>query len=735
MTSGYLRGSNNLLAGASAQGGFTIEESLRFNSSQSSYLSRTPASAGNRKTWTWSGWVKRGALSRGVDDVLFDARSAAGGVTHQTIHFVNSSDTLRIRMWNGSSHSYQLITTQVFRDPSAWYHVVVAFDSTQATDTNRVKLYVNGVQVSSFSTASYPSQNLDGYVNDTGLHNLGTYGYTSTDRFDGYLTEVNFIDGQALTPSSFGQFDGVTGVWKPSEYTGTYGTNGFYLPMQLDNTVEGFNTVTYIGTQKPQKISGVGFSPDLVWIKSRNNAQNHTLYDSVRGATKYLMSNSTNAEATDAQTLTSFDTDGFSMGTSFPNDLNYTYVAWCWDAANDPIQSYTTAGSYTYTVPDGITSINVLVIGGGGASGGSGAGAGNGGPGGNSAFGAITANGGSGGGAGPNTPGAGGAGGTGSGGDNGWNGKTGETGTGSGVVYIDNTAFYQTYGDSAGHYGWGDGGGGGATRFGTLSVTPGQTFSVTVGNGGVPSGTGSGGGGYAGQAGAVFVFASTFGNNDGTIPSLTKANPAYGFSVVTFTGTGSDTTVGHGLGTAPKIIITKGRNFVDIWHTQAYPMLSATQTLSLNTTNAATTSNAFNNTAPTSSVFSISTGYASSGRTLVAYCFADVEGYSKFGKYTGNGSSDGPFVFTGFRPRYILIKRTDTTANWVLLDTERDTYNVAGLELFPNLSNAENANAPEVDFLSNGFKLRWTYVSTNASGGTYIYMAFAENPFKNSLAR
>ena len=121
--------------------------------------------------------------------------------------------------------------------------------------------------------------------------------------------------------------------------------------------------------------------------------------------------------------------------------------------------------------------------------------------------------------------------------------------------------------------------------------------------------------------------------------------------------------------------------------------------------------------------------------TYVAYCFAEVEGYSKFGSYTGNGSADGVFVYTGFRPAYIMIKRTNGVANWVVLDATRDSYNVGGLELFPNTSGAENNNSPEIDFLSNGVKLRWTYSGTNASGGTYIYMAFAESPFKVSLAR
>ena len=268
---------SNILAGASGQGGaYTIEESLRFNASQSSYLSWTPASAGNRKTWTWSGWVKRGTLA--TRQQLFSAYNPSNSLY---IEFVNSTDTLRIIEGGGGTN---LTTTQVFRDSSAWYHIVVAWDTTQATASNRVKIYLNGSQITSFGTSTYPTLNLDGDINNTILHNVGCYA-SGAFFFDGYITEVNFIDGQALDPSSFGEFDSVTGVWKPAKYTGTYGTNGFYLPMQLDNTTEGFNTVTYIGTGSTQNITGVGFSPDLVWMKSRSSGtRNHFLFDSVRGA-------------------------------------------------------------------------------------------------------------------------------------------------------------------------------------------------------------------------------------------------------------------------------------------------------------------------------------------------------------------------------------------------------------------------------------------------------------------
>jgi hypothetical protein len=219
---------NNLLL-AGTDEGYNLTRSLRFRSSASAYLNRTPASAGNRKTWTWSAWVKRGKL--GSNQILFVSKpSATSDATFTTIG-LSSSDTLLV-----SGYSVQWRnTTQVFRDPSAWYHIVVTWDTTQATASNRVKVYVNGSQVTAFGTTFDPSLNFDGAINQADAHYFCYPDGYSYSYFDGYLTEVNFIDGQALTPSSFGETDLTTGVWKPKRYAGTYGTNGFYLPF-TDNS-------------------------------------------------------------------------------------------------------------------------------------------------------------------------------------------------------------------------------------------------------------------------------------------------------------------------------------------------------------------------------------------------------------------------------------------------------------------------------------------------------------------
>jgi hypothetical protein len=210
---------------------------------------------------------------------------------------------------------------------------------------------------------------------------------------------------------------------------------------------------------------------------------------------------------------------------------------------------------------------------------------------------------------------------------------------------------------------------------------------------------------------------------------------------VTYTGTGSAATVGHGLNVAPAMVIAKSRSNAGgdsgIWVVYHKNLSAPSYFLYLNQTNAETfATTVWNNTAPTSTVFSIGSASGSgTASTHVAYCFTPIAGFSAFGSYTGNGSTDGPFVYTGFRPRWLMIKRTDTTSDWYVFDSARNTFNSATQILYPNLSNAEVGYTPPAgfDLLSNGFKSRETAI--NASGGTYVYAAFAENPFRNSLAR
>jgi hypothetical protein len=228
---------------------------------------------------------------------------------------------------------------------------------------------------------------------------------------------------------------------------------------------------------------------------------------------------------------------------------------------------------------------------------------------------------------------------------------------------------------------------------------------------------------------------STVSNTQGSITSQVRANPTAGFSVVTWVYNSGSGSIGHGLGVAPQLILQKDRtngsyNW-DVYHVS----LGATKRLILNNTNAAETQPAWNNTSPTSTLFYSGSSWYTNGDNMVSYCFAPVVGYSNFGSYTGNGSSDGPFVYTGFRPRWVMLKQSSGSGTgWQIHDTSRNTYNVMNNRLQPNNSDAESTYTTS-DFLSNGFKLRDADASWNSNGATYIYAAFAESPFNYSRAR
>ena len=341
----------------------------------------------------------------------------------------------------------------------------------------------------------------------------------------------------------------------------------------IDDPTIYFNTVLYSGNSTNNTaITGVNFQPDWLWIKPRSVADNHVLFDSIRGASNRLVSNATSAEAS-VSMVNSFDSDGFTLNTdSNVNGTGRTYVAWNWLAG------------------------------------------------------------------------------------------------------------------------------------GTASS-----------------------------------------NSDGSATSTVSANTTAGFSIVSYTGTGSVDTFGHGLGAKPNVMIQKKRSGSAAWTVYHDKVASdpATDYLYLNSTAAvADYADHFNDTEPTSSVFTLGTDTSinGSGATNIMYCFTEKKGYSKFTSFTGNGSAtDGPFLYLGFRASFVIIKRTDTTANWQMYDNKRDGYNGAGYpakgneSLRPNSSAAESsATGYDIDILSNGIKLRNSNTTMNSSGATHIVMAFAESPFVNS---
>jgi hypothetical protein len=403
------------------------------------------------------------------------------------------------------------------------------------------------------------------FNSSTGALDYTTNGSSFTSLATGLTSGPYFVyvSTAASTTASF------NGGQRPFTYTppsGFVALNTFNLPSSTIPNGANFMAATiYTGTDGVAgTVTGINYQPDFVWSKRRTVASSFVLYDVLRGATKELYSNLTNAEGTNANGLTSFNSNGFSYGTS------------------------------------GVLSEGPIVA---------------------------------------------------------WNWKA----NGAGVT-----------------------------------------------------------------------------NTSGSITSTVSANTTSGFSVVTYTGTAIAGTIGHGLGVAPQLIIVKPRTgtiTTDAWNVY-HVSTGNTNFLVLNATDASTAaSNRWNNTSPTSSVFSIGTVPSSVSVGYVAYCFAPIAGFSAFGSYTGNGSADGPFVYTGFRPRFVMIKRTDGVGNWWIFDTARDTYNVMTQVLYSNVTDAEANNGATVDYLSNGFKLRIATYQPNTSGSTFVYAAFAENPFKNALAR
>ena len=336
---------------AISSGGYNITDSLRLRSSASAYLSRTPTTAGSTTTGTISTWFKIGSNTGGI---LFE--QGDGTSSNRVGVWVNTTSSVIQGYVIIGGTAYSVISNAVLRDYSAWYHVVLTLDTTNSTAGDRLRLYLNGERIPlATDQASSITQNQVTQLNGTGPCRIGYNQYATSYYFDGYMAEFNLIDGQALTPSDFGETN-ADGVWSPKEYEGTYGTNGFYLPMKETTQVTGFNTLTYQGNGTSQVLdSGFSGFTDLIWIKDRGNASNHILANPQIGHSKYLSSNTQTGDTTDATTITGFNKGtnalGIGLGSStLVNGSGRNYVAWCWggDAGTSTVSN--TDGTITSTV-------------------------------------------------------------------------------------------------------------------------------------------------------------------------------------------------------------------------------------------------------------------------------------------------------------------------------------------------------------------------------------------------
>jgi len=827
---------NQIIAGSSGQGGgslypYSIDQSLRFNNDDSAYLTRSIVSDGNKKTWTWSAWVKRGNLERGF--LFSDSKASA----NTELEFLNTNGILYAQVYDGSGSKYKY-TDIVFRDVAAWYHIVWSVDTTQATASDRNRVYINGEQITDWDVELHPNLNSDTTINVTGInHNIGAY-QSGSNSFDGYMAEVNFIDGTALDPTSFGET--INGVWVPKAYDtadGAYGTNGFYLSFadssaigdDLSGNTNDFtatnlaasdvvlgsptnNFATWNVLQPAGAASGVmtlsegnmkatggssiyrqvmgnmsvlsgkwytelyitdaGYpSWTFGWTKATryeaytgagNQSTHHASIGYFTGSNLYITDFGSASVATRTLSYSSngSPTTGSIIGCAadFDNGKLWWSVNGTWvdigSGAGDPANDTNPASTFTVsTYADDFKTPHFLNYNGSAVLN----------TGQDSTF------------AGNTTAG----------------GNSDENGVGdfkysvpSGFLALAssslpepaigpnsaeqaddyfNTVLYTGTGATQSITGVGfqpdwtwvkrragvqepsvtDSvrGVNAQLRPASTATESAQTDALTSFDAdGFPLGADATNRSYNYYTDAHVAWnwkagGTAVSNTDGSITSSVSAAPDAGFSIVGFTSTGNTETVGHGLSQAPELYIRKSRTNAENWVNFFTVVDGTLDFMNLNTTNAASGSGA---SLPTSTVFSIGSG-ETNGETHVCYCFHSVPGYQAVGKYVGNGSTDGTFVYTGFRPAWVMTKMSTNGSQWTIIDNTRNTYNAVDKGLVANTSAAEvtgsSSATPFVDFVSNGFKIRSSQAQMNQSGDTFIYLAFAEQPFKYANAR
>lgn len=768
--------------------GYAVAQSLRFQSASSANLARTPASATNRKTWTWSGWMKRSAATL---QCLFTANSSINDALFLNI---NANGTLTMNDLIVPTDYAYFTTSETFQDFSKWYHVVMTVDTTQGTATDRWKLWVDGRQITSFSSSISFPQNYDTHVNSTMTHSMGYYTGGYPYYLDGYMTEVNFVDGLALTPTSFGQTDSASGEWVPKQYSGSYGTNGFYLNFSdgsnttaatlgkdssgngnnwtpsgfattdavLDTPTKNFATYNPVVAYYP---SGASMSAGNLTIQNYvNGPWGRTLGTLPTTSGKYYFefwtTNSTPGYINEA--VVGIMATSFTAGTGSEH-LTAGNYGYCYGSnANYYVNGTTVSMGTGFTNGDQIGIAYDL--------------------------------------------------------DNGkaWFSKNGTwlgsgnpaTGTNPGITFAPGRSFapFVTVagGSTASYwqYGYGNFGQGGQSGLtydsasgGSFKYTPPSGFKAlcasnlpTVSSSALQTTPdlvwikGRSGATDHGLYDSVRGVASDLASNStaaettqatglssftktgftvGALAKLNTAGATYsawswkkgtspGFDIVTYTGNGSDRSISHALGATPAMIIVKQRSGTGSWvvgHQNLHPTDPWDNRCLYLESLAARDGSLYvwrngGTTGPTSSIFRIGTdgNVNTNSASYVAYLWAEISGFSKFGSYTGNGSTDGPFVSCGFRPAWILTKRIDTAGfDWRITDAARSIRNPSVKVLCANDGGAESdvtGDGGLYDMLSNGFKVRNNSGGgQNASGGTYIFAAFAEAPFKYANAR
>jgi hypothetical protein len=765
--------------------GYQITNSLRFRASNSAYLSRSFGSPTSNIKWTWSGWIKRGAL--GSQQIFCGGDGSSNNFFAVTC---TASDTIQISQIASGAYNVQMATTAVFRDPSAWYHLVVIYDSANATSTDRIQIYVNNSrQTVSYSTGPFGASTACQWNVSSRTHYLRRLDYSALYG-DMYAANETFIDGQALTPSSFGQTDATTGVWSPKSYSGTYGANGFFLQFKdaASTTTIGYDTS---GNSNNWTSSGISVTSGVTFDQMLDTPTNNycvlsqinkstsggtvknaglTWNSGGGGATFYLVqstfvlsgkcyweyvipttityhvpgimradqsppssggsyypggglgpANSVGYRSNDGDVyvggvavvagatpsagdiiMFAFDAatgelwvgrNGTWLNSGDPAagtgevttvSLSYSWVATLCDASTQDAEINFGQRAFAYTPPSGFKALNTA----------------------NLSVPSIKK---------PSL----------------YMDATLRTGTGA-TASVSSLGFQPDLvwikSRSA------------ATNNNLFDSARGATIGLVSQNVNAEYTDANSLTAFNSNGYSLGSDASSRGVNINTntyVDWAWKEGATPGFDIVTYTGNGTNRTVSHALGAAPACYVVKYRSGsnADEWF-MYHKALGATKYIRWSQALASSASSTYwQDTAPTSSVFSLGTNTAVNTNTslYVAYLWSEIDGFSKFGSYTGNASSDGPFVFCGFQPRWIYIKGDNATSGRQY-DTARLT-NEAKSPLYFNAANAESAEANGIDILSNGFKVRWSDSVINGSGTTYIFMAFAEAPFKYARAR
>lgn len=747
--------------------------SVRFRSGQPTYSMRTFANTGTATTWTYSAWVKLSSSGSTRMQLFAGGTSTAGHAIE-----ITTNGQLSMYQWGAGPATVLVTTAFVLRDPTGWYHLVVSCDTTEVTASDRIKMYVNGVQVTSFASTTYPPQNVATYINDAYDHHIGTRGDLAFP-FNGHISDVRLIDGQALNPTAFGTFHSDTGEWIQQPYAGVYGDTGFHLSFSAGSSLsELFEDAS--GNGNNWSGIGVSLTPGITydWMLDCpvNNFPTLNPVDVTTGTIGAggLSNAGTAASARPSMTL---PTTGKwyveFMQTSIGSQIRRVGVH---DATGSGNVAYRTDGQreingapsiygstwgenvvvgvaadmdanqvtfYRAGVSQGSISVAINTYD-------------------NPIFFGSAAG----------TPGT----------DGGYvnfgqqpfqhdipvgfkplcaqtlpipsvrNGRchfdtrliVGQSTPQSvtGLLFqpslLLTTARTATTGTSVI-----DAVRGGDAFLLTNSTIAELTFDgITFEPDGIGNLTGSDGFPYVLH---MLAGGEADNNTDGTITSAVNTNAVGGFSIVTYTGTGSAGTIGHGLGVAPSLIIVKGRTTGSqnwpVWH---HKLSNATQYLLLNTTNAVqTNAQLWNSTLPTTTVFSVGSGSAATNNpsdTYVAYCFAEVPGFSRMGAYVNTPSTDGPYVYCGFKPAFILIKHiTSGSTDWMAFDTVRDSTNVVSPYTRYNIGAVEGSK-DWLDVTSFGFKIRNTdsssaTINLPTGAGTFVFLAFAEVPSKYANAK